>query len=78
MQVVLLINLLLNGAINPQTNHIWIVLADRILVVGMLESILELLNLSPRVVLFLLNRVLEVTAQALDFLDLLAEITPQS
>jgi hypothetical protein len=44
----------------------------------MLQSLLELLHLPSCSLLFLINGVLEVAAQALDLLDLLAQITAEA
>ena len=80
VKVVLLINLLLDCTVDAKPDDVWVVLAScaAILVVGMLQRFLELLDFPPCSLLFLINGVLEVAAQALDFLDLLAEITAES
>jgi hypothetical protein len=46
--------------------------------IGMLQSLLEFLDLPSCSLLFLINGVLEVAAQALDLLDLLAQITAEA
>jgi hypothetical protein len=47
-------------------------------VIGVLQSLLKLLDLPSCSLLFLINGVLEVAAQALDLLDLLAQITAEA
>jgi hypothetical protein len=80
VEVVLLINLLLDCTVDAKPDDVWVVLAScaTILVIGVLQSFLELLNFPPCSLLFLINGVLEVAAQALDLLDLLAKIAAQS
>jgi hypothetical protein len=80
VKIVLLINLPLDRAIHAESDNKWIILAGRVaaLMINMLQSILQLLNLTPCSLLFLVDRVLEVTTQTLDLLDLLAQVTAQA
>lgn len=80
MQIVLLVDLLLHSTVNTQSNDVRIVLAcgAAILVVGVLKSLLKLLNFPSCGLLFLIDGVFEVAAQALDLLDLLAQVAAQA
>ena len=74
VEVVLLINLSLNGAVHAESDNKRIIFAGRVaaLMVDVLQSILQLLDLTPCSLLFLVDRVLKVAAQTLDLLYLLA------
>lgn len=74
MQIVFLVNLLLNGAINAQAHDKGIILAGRsaIFMVSMLQRLLKLVDLASRIILLFVNGVLKVATQALDLLNLLA------
>jgi hypothetical protein len=74
VKIVLLVNLSLDRAVHAESDNKRIILASGVaaLMIDMLQSILQLLDLTPCSLLFLVDRVLKVTAQALDLLDLLA------
>lgn len=79
MQIVLLVNLLLNHAVDAESDNIRVILSgDAILVVGVLQRILQLLHLPPGRLLLLVDGVLKVAAQALDLLDLLVQVAAQA
>jgi hypothetical protein len=78
VQVVLLVDLLLDSSVDSESDDVGITLAAGIRNAGIFQCILQLLHLLSRDVLLFLHRVLEVTAQTLNLLDLLAEITAQA
>jgi hypothetical protein len=80
VKIVLLINLPLHRTVHAESDNERIVFASGVaaLMVDMLQSILQLLDLAPCSLLFLVDRVLKVTAQTLDLLDLLAQVTAQT
>lgn len=80
MKIVLLVNLPLNSAVHAESDNKRIIFAGRVaaLMVDVLQSILQLLDLTPCSLLFLVDRVLKVAAQTLDLLDLLAQVTAQA
>lgn len=80
MKVVLLINLLLNLPLYAQSNQKRIILARNgmWICIHNRQSILESIYSLPSVILLFIHRVLEVTRQGFDFLDLLSQICSQS
>ena len=80
MKIVLLVNLPLNSAVHAESDNKRIILAGRVatFMIDVLQSILQLLNLAPCSLLFFVDRILKVTAQTLDLLDLLAQVTAQA
>ena len=80
VKIVLLVNLPLDRAIHTESDNKWIIFAGGIaaFVVDMLQSILQLLDFTPCSILLLVDGVLEVTAQTLNLLDLLAQVTAQA
>lgn len=77
VEVVFLINLLLNHAINSKADNVRVGLAI-IAVVCVLQGLGKLVNRFACCVLLFVDRVLEVTVETLDLLNLLAQIATQA
>lgn len=80
MEVVFLVNLSLDLAINTQTDHIGITFASNCggIRVNKRESFFECCDTLACGFLLFLNGVFEVARQGFDFLDLLSQIRPQT